>query len=297
MRLAPYITTFEFSIVYGLFALSTFAALWSGVLSLASVSFGAVAGFGYARLAADQDINLVAGLLVGIGIGALFGLIASGLLRLNSHYLAMATIALVLITRVLVLNLNDITGGAAGMAVRRQSSTLVLVLVLLLVGWMFHRLRGSRYGLATEAVREDPDVAAALGIDPRALKRVAFTLSGAIGGVAGVLFADLLQYIGPNSFYVDLAFIMLASVVLGGAYHWLGAIAGAVLFTMLPELLSEFFSEGEAIANGIILIVIMIYLPRGLIDPARRRSRVTDDSAPSTQDEGSQASVRAGGAT
>jgi branched-chain amino acid transport system permease protein len=270
----PWITTLEFGIVHALFALSTFAALWSGVLSLAAVSFGAFAGFSYVFLAGELGISLIPGLLLGAALGALFAwLVSLVFLQLSSHYLAMATIALVLITRVLVVNLPDVTGGAAGIGVTRHSSWWWLVIVLALVAWILHQLRGSRLGLATECVREDPAVAQSLGIDPRHVQRIAFALSGALGGVGGVLFADLLRFIGPNSYYVDLAFVMLASVVLGGAYHWAGSIVGALVFTALPEVLHEFIDRGEEIANGIILIVIMIYLPRGFVDPARGRRR------------------------
>lgn len=275
MRLAPWLSTFEFGLVHALFALSTFAALWSGVLSLAAVSFGAAAGFGYVALAGDGQMPLVLGLLAGGAIGGLVAYAcALAFLRLSSHYLAMATIALVLITRVLVINLGDLTGGASGTSLSRQSEWWWLVIVVGLVAWVFERLRSSRFGLAVECVREDPDVAASLGIDPRHIQRISFALSGVIGGIGGVLFADLLRYIGPNTYYVDLAFVMLASVVLGGAYHWAGAIAGALIFTALPELLGEFLDRGQDIANGIILIVIMLYLPRGVIDPARRRRGV-----------------------
>jgi branched-chain amino acid transport system permease protein len=279
LRLAPYITTFEFAIAHALFALSTFAALWSGVLSLAAVSFGAAAGFGYAYVATELGVGLFVGLVLGGLIGGLFGLVTSGLLRLETHYLAMATIALVLITRVLVINLPDVTGGASGSLVPGSSSTWMLLAVLGVTCWVFARLRRSRFGIATEVVREDPDVAAALGINARAIKRIGFTLSGIVGGLGGVLFADLLRFIGPDTYYVDLAFVMLASVVLGGAYHWLGAVVGAVVFTALPEVLSEFLARGENIANGIMLLVIMIYLPRGIVDPERRRLKAASDGA------------------
>ncbi len=74
----------------------------------------------------------------------------------------------------------------------------------------------------------------------------------------------------PSSW--TLAFVALAAVVLGGAFHWLGALVGGVVFTVLPELLRGWFDQADQILNGIILIVIMIFLPRGLVDPTRWRT-------------------------
>ncbi|MDW3214716.1 MAG: branched-chain amino acid ABC transporter permease [Ilumatobacteraceae bacterium] len=269
-----YKSTFTFGLIYGLFALSTYASLASGVLSVAAASFGAVGGFTYARIRLDHDLGLGLGLLIGIGVGMATAIILSFvLLRLASHYVAMATIALVLITRVFIVNLPDLTGGANGISVPRQSSLWSVLAVTAVSLFIFWRLANSRYGMAAVTVREDPQAASTLGVDPRHVQRIGLLLSGGIGGVAGVLMADQLQFIGPNTFYIDLAFTMLAAVVLGGAYHWFGAIVGAMVFRFLPELLSEFIDDGHEIANGILLVIIMIYLPRGIVDPRRRKQR------------------------
>src|SRR5690606_30493674 len=244
---SSYETTLEFAIVSALFALAVYVAVWAGLLSLTPIALGAVGGFTYAAVQTDHGIGLPAALALGAALGALVSLLLSTfLLRLATHYVAMATIAVVLIGRVVVLNL-DVTGGAAGTGLVRRSTTGSLLLVLALVCWVLARLRRARLGLAVETVREDPVVAAALGIDVRRVQRAMFCLSGAIGGIAGVLEADLLQYIGPNTYYVDLGFVTLAAVVLGGAYHWLGPVVGALVFAFLPELLGEVMDSGENI--------------------------------------------------
>ena len=159
------------------------------------------------------------------------------------------------------------------MIVTRQSNIWWVLGVSAVCLWVMWRLDRLRYGLAATAVHEDPQVASSLGINPNHIQRIGFVLSGALGGVAGVLMADQLQFIGPNTYYIDLAFTMLAAVVLGGAYHWLGAMVGAMVFRFLPELLRDNVPEGHEIANGILLVVIMIYLPRGIVDPSRRKRR------------------------
>ena len=265
----------EISLVHAILALSTFVALFGGLLSIATVPIAGVAGFGGALLINDVGLPIEAVIAIGGLLGGLTALVLSyPLLRLSSHWIALSTIALLLIFRVAVLNVDPITGGAIGVAIRRTISTWHLVIVLAAAMWFFSRMRRSRLGLATEAVRADPNVASSLGVDPQAIRRIAFVLSGVLGGIGGVLFANLLQFLSPETYYLNLAFLVLASVVLGGRFHWLGAVAGALLFTALPEMMRAFLNTGENIANGILLIVIIIFLPGGLIEPGRRQRRL-----------------------
>lgn len=288
-----YRSLLEFMMVQGIFALSTFVALYSGVLSLASVTSAAVGGYLAAWLGASFGLNIYAIILAGTIVGALVGLlIAIPLVRLTSHWMALATLSVVLITRVFVLNLEDWTGGAQGKIVTRDVTTQDVGLMLVLLCLFFWRLRGSRLGLAMEAVREDLSVAASLGIPTSHVLRIGFALSGAIGGMGGVLFANLLQYISPDTFYSGLAFIMLASVVFGGAYYWPGPVVGAAAFTALPELLRPFFPRGgEQVANGVMLLIIMIFLPRGLVDFARSQRKPKPGARPEAAPAGRVAEV------
>ncbi|WP_185996683.1 branched-chain amino acid ABC transporter permease [Nocardioides campestrisoli] len=273
MSTTAWITTLQFAGVNAIFALSIYASLWTGVLSLAPVFFGAVSAFTMGYLAGVFGFSPVVGLLIGLAVGAALGVVTAGLvLRLDSHYLAMATIAMVLIGRVLILNLPDYTGGAAGTLVPGELGTWVWLAVTLgLSAWVVARLAGSRFGLAADAVREDEAVAQTLAINPRRIQLVGFVISGALAGVAGVMQASFLQYIGPDTFYTHLGFVTLAAVVLGGAFHWAGPIVGAVVFTILPELLRQPMGEYDSLVTGILLVVIIIYVPRGLVDLRRLR--------------------------
>ncbi|WP_214106062.1 branched-chain amino acid ABC transporter permease [Acrocarpospora catenulata] len=273
MNLAAWNTTLQFAGVSAIFALSIYASLWTGVLSLAPVFFGAVSAFTFGWVTLTVGLPPVAGLVLAAAGGGLLGVLTAFLvLRLESHYLAMATIALVLIGRVLVLNMEDFTGGVAGTLAPGDLGTWLWCLGCLgLAAYVLARLRGSRFGLAASAVREDPAVAQSLGINPRSVQLVGFVLSGVFGGMAGVLQASFLQFIGPDTFYTHLGFTTLAAVVLGGAFHWLGPIIGAVVFTALPELLRGPLGEFDSIVTGLLLVVIIIYLPRGLVDLRRLR--------------------------
>lgn len=273
MSTTAWIITLQFAGVNALFALGVYASLWTGVLSLAPIFFGAVGAFTFGYLAATLGLPPFLGLVLGIVIGALLGVVTAGIvIRLSSHYLAMATIAMVLIGRVLILNLPEYTGGAAGTLVPGDLGTWPwLIGTLVIAGFVMSRLAGSRFGFAADAVREDPAVAQTLGVAPRHIQLVGFILSGAFSGAAGVMQASFLQYIGPDTFYTHLGFVTLAAVVLGGAFHWAGPIVGAVVFTILPELLRDVMGDYDRVVTGVLLVLIIIYMPRGLVDLRRFR--------------------------
>ena len=88
-----------------------------------------------------------------------------------------------------------------------------------------------------------------------------------------MLLALVLQFISPDTYFVNIAFTMIAAVVLGGSYHWVGAIIGAAVFTALPVLAQAIVPNFQEVANGIVLLLIMIFLPRGLVDPRAIRLR------------------------
>jgi branched-chain amino acid transport system permease protein len=88
-----------------------------------------------------------------------------------------------------------------------------------------------------------------------------------------MLLAMVLKFVSPDTYFIHLAFTMIAAVVLGGSYHWAGAIIGAAVFTALPIAAQAVIPQFEHVANGIVLLLIMIFMPRGLIDPRAIRLR------------------------
>lgn len=273
MNWTSILSTFEFGLVFGIIAVGIYAALSTGLLSFASIAFGACGAFLFVHAADTWGVPFPIALALSAIIGAVAALVLSALvLHLSSHYIAMATVAVLLITRVAVLNLPAATGGVNGMPVLTDLPLLYTLISLAVVAWIFWRLRRSRYGIAAEVVREDTTVAVTLGISVRAIQTMSFTLSGLVGGLGGGLLASTYGYIDAETFSMDLAFVGLAAVVLGGAFHWVGALVGGIVFTILPELLRGFIDQADQIVNGLILIIIMIFLPRGLADPLRWRT-------------------------
>ncbi len=271
---AAYESTLAFAVVNAFFALSTYAVMSTGILSFATVAFAAVGGFLGVQLLNQFGVPL----WLALPASALGGCVASLLvsvvfLRLESHWLALASLALILITRILVLNAPGLTGGVNGLSVPLEAPLWLLLALLALAALVFWRLSVSWYGVAASAVREDPAVAASLGIGPKRLQLAGFAISGAVGGLGGMLLAMTLQFVSPETYYINIAFTMIAATVLGGSYHWAGAIVGALVFTALPVVMQAVVPQVQDMANGVALLVIMIVLPRGLVDPRAWRIR------------------------
>ena len=201
---AAYGSTVVFAMVNAFFALSTYAVLSVGVLSFATVVFAAIGGF----LAAQMVAHFQTPLFVAFPLAA----IAGGL-------------ALVLITKVVALNAPLLTGGVNGLIVPAKASPLELAVLLGLATLIFYRLYHSWFGLISLAVREDPAVASTMGIPPRRIQFIAFVISGIVGGVGGAALAFTLQFISPETYFIGIAFSMIADFVsIGSSLRWLRSI-------------------------------------------------------------------------
>ncbi len=269
-----YRSTLGFAIVNALFGLSTYAVLSVGILSFATVTYAAAGGFIGTQLALQLHwptlLVLPAAAVAGAALAWLAALI---LLRLDSHWMALASLALVLLTRVVAINATGLTGGVSGLSVPLFVPFVVMPALLLIAVLLFWRLGASWYGIAARAVREDAVVAATIGIPARRIRMLAFVISGATGGAGGMALALMLHFLSPDTYFINVAFTMIAAVVLGGSYHWAGAIIGALVFTVLPVLAQAVLPAFEQVLNGVALLLIMIFLPRGLIDPRQWRLR------------------------
>ena len=156
-----------------------------------------------------------------------------------------------------------------------------LSVILVMVELVFYRLHKSWYGLASRAVREDAAVASTMGISPYRIQFIAFIISGLVGGLGGAALAFTLQFISPETYFIGIAFTMIAF----DGSRWIvplaGSVVGAAVFTALPITMQAIVPQIEDVGKGVVLLLIMIFLPRGLIDPrafglrraAKRRKR------------------------
>jgi branched-chain amino acid transport system permease protein len=267
-----------------LLGLSVYLPLAAGQLSLATPAFYAVGGT-LAALLSTRWQSLIGSsdgsfplplflmeLLLGGLLAALLALLVGRLvLRLRGIYLAIATIALVEIVRVAILNL-PFTGGAVGIFGIPQpfaaaSGYLLPALALLgLCGWLCQRLEAMPLGRAMAAVRDDELAAGCMGIDTTRVKLTAFVLSAVVAGCSGVLAAHFLNTWNARQGSFDVSVTTLAFVILGGAGTWLGPVVGGLLLTALPELLRP-VGDLRLVLFGLVILLGPVLLPGGLITP------------------------------
>ncbi len=231
-------------------------------------------------------ISIVMSLIAGVFLGA-------PTLRLRGDYLAIVTLGFGEIIRITARNLDQVTNGAAGITnvpvppgpevdgrayfntIDAQHWYWLALSVLLLIIFLARRLEHSRVGRAWLAIREDEDAAAVMGVAGFKFKLWAFAIGATLGGLAGLLFGSKQQYVEPNAFMVNLSFLFVAMVVIGGSGNIFGAILGAFLLTYLPERFRSFV-DWRPFAFGVALVLVMILRPQGLV-PSRRRAKEFED--------------------
>lgn len=224
---------------------------------------------------------LVAALLCA-GLGYVIGLLA---LRMRDIYLALATFAFGEAMQWVFLNWDKVTGGSNGMRMdpaellglkltNDLSAYPFVVGIAALMLWATVALSRSQFGSALRAVRESDVAALAMGIDARTMKQWAFALSAAFAGVAGATYTLFISFIHPESLGFQTTILVLTMVVVGGIGSVRGAVAGAIAFGLLSELLRQALSIQEILYGGI-LMGFMMFKPRGLFAD-RRHARQQD---------------------
>lgn len=255
--------------VYALLALSIWLTLACGLLSLANAAFMGIGAYVSALLSLQAGWPFAAVLAAAGAAPALVALIIGiPTLRLSGVYLAMATLAFGEVVRIIVLNL-EITGGPEGLNGIPQSTQgwhIVAILAFAIYG--LARLQRSRVGRAFEAIREDDVAASLMGIDVARHKLFAFVLGATIAGVAGGLNAHFTFFISPREYGFENAVDILTMAVLGGTGSLIGPMLGAAILTLLPELL-RFLHEFRGVFNGIVLVLVVLFLPKGIWEPRR----------------------------
>ena len=255
-----------------LLALSIYLTLACGMLSIANAAFMGIGAYTSALLTMNYGVPFPAVLAAGMAAPALMAfIIGKPTLRLSGVYLAMATLAFGEVVRIALLNAESITGGALGLnGIPQLTQWWHVALALVLTLALLWRLRRSRVGRAFESIKEDETAAGLMGIDVGAYKMLAFVLGAAIAGLAGALNAHLTFFIGPGEYGFDRAVDILTMAILGGISNLTGPVIGAVILTLLPELLRA-FKDFRGVVNGFILVLIVLFLPKGIWDPARFR--------------------------
>lgn len=237
---------------------------YTGQFSLGHAGFMAVGA--YVGVVCTVNFHIPFGLallLGGLAAGVLGCLIGLPTLRLKGDYLAIATLGLGEIIRIVIMNIEYV-GGAAGFKGIPHNTTFPWVFFVMLFTLFFIKnFVNSRYGRSCIAVRENEIAAEAMGINTTKYKVMAFTIGAIFAGIGGGLFAHCFYIINPSSFTFMASFNFLIMVVLGGLGSITGSIAGAFVVTFLSAALAS-WPEFRMIIYAIILILLMFYRPQGL---------------------------------
>lgn len=281
----------------------------AGLLDMGYIAFYAVGAYTWALLGSPHFgihwpiwaiLPLAAGLACFLGV-----LLGAPTLRLRGDYLAIVTLGFGEIIRIFMNNLNapiNITNGPQGINLidpvkigdfsfsgrteflgivfsSPQKYYYLLLLLVVAVIFINQRLQHSRIGRAWQAIREDEIAAKAIGINTRNMKLLAFAMGASFGGIAGGIFAAMQGFVSPESFSLTESIMVLAMVVLGGMGHIPGVILGAVLLTLLPEVLryalvplqmalfGKMLVDPESLRMllfGLALVLVMRFRPAGL---------------------------------
>lgn len=261
-----------------LLALSIYLTLATGLLTVANAAFMGIGAYTAGLLTTQLGLPFFIALVLGSLLPALVALaIGRPTLRLSGVYLAMATLAFGEVVRIFILNAEGLTGGALGLnGIPQLTQWFDVALAVALTLFVLLRLARSRIGRTMEAICQDETATELMGLNVGAYKLLVFVLGAMLAGLAGGLNAHFTFFISPDEYGFDRAVEILAMGVLGGTGSPWGAVIGGLLITLLPELLRG-LGHYRPLINGVILILIILYSPRGIWDlfrPDRESTRL-----------------------
>ncbi|GAB1420419.1 branched-chain amino acid ABC transporter permease [Anaerolineales bacterium] len=299
---------FQFMLVSAILGVSIYFTLYTGMFSLANAGFMAIGAYMGVVMTTEWGWPLGFAIIGGMVVAGLVAIpIGLPVLRLNDIYLAIATIGFGEVVRIFFLNFDNIVttilttiegepvryrflNGARGIkGIPKLSETWVLIVFLLILSFLLYRLHRSRFGRAMAAVRQDEQAAKNMGINTVYIKNIVFIWSAMIAGAAGVFNGHLTRIITPEQFDFSKTVDILSYAVLGGTSTWFGPMVGGMVMSALPEV-SRSLSEYRGVFIGLVLMLMIIFVPGGLINPTGwkrtwKRLRHTDRSASLTQGE------------
>jgi len=256
---------------------------YTGQASLGHAGFYAIGAYTGALLATKLGLGFWLAFPLSMLAAATAGLlIALPSFKLDGPYLAMVTIAFGIIVNSVLIEWSDLTGGTqgvlnipkptvAGARLTLEGQFLLIVATGAVTTLFLRNLLRSPWGRSFVAVRENPIAAQAVGLSTRGVKTVAFTISAALAGAGGHLFAFFQGFISPEAFEFEASIFFLTMVIFGGAGTIAGPIVGAPIMTFLPEVLQRFV-DFRLIIYGSMIVAFLYALPLGIVGTLFRRS-------------------------
>lgn len=261
--------------------LATLAQSWNiiggyaGYASFGNSVFYGLGSYGVAIAMVQWNLPFGVGLAFGAMLAVAFAvLIGLPVLRLRGHYFAICTLALAEVMIAIVSNL-EIAGRNTGLvlpllrgdALFYELALGLLALTTLAIFWIAH----SRFGFGLIAIRENEEAAAVMGVDTTRYKVTAFAISGFFTSLAGGIHAYWITFLDPvSAFDIGLNVKMIIMAVFGGPGSILGPVVGAFLLSAISEVLSTEISSVAGLFFGFVIVVAVVFMPRGLADLGRR---------------------------
>lgn len=264
-------------VIYAMVALSLNILIgMGGQISIGHAGFWALGAYASALSVIKLGLPFLAGVAVGGLVAALFGaLVALPALRVQGHYLAIATLGFALFVQQILFEWESLTGGRQGLFVPRPSLFgaqldsdfgyyyLLLGIFLLLV-WIAGNFAKSHTGRSLAALRMSSIAAECCGIARPKHIIIAFAMSAFFTGISGALFGHLLGHLSTETFSLAVSLSFLSMAVIGGLHSRGGALLGGAYLALAPEFLRE-FKDAQMVIYGVMLILCVQYLPGGLI--------------------------------
>lgn len=206
-------------------------------------------------------LALIAG---GMGAGLVGMIVAIPSFKTRGDYLAIVTLAFNMIVKSAIENIDAIGGPRGFLGMHRLTTLPWIFIWTVLTLWIIRNFIYSNYGRGVLSIREDEVASELMGVHTRRVKVLTFVISSFFAGVAGGLFAHLLQFINPNSFNILRSTDILIMVYLGGIGSIVGSILGATIFTVLLEILRP-LQVWRMVIMPLVLVFLMIFRPRGIM--------------------------------
>jgi len=249
---------------------------YAGQVSLGHGAFAGLGAYIAVILSANYDFTPIVSIFIAVIVMSVFAFfISKPILKLKGHYLAMATLGIGIIINIVLNSEEEITGGADGMGVSEFSIFgfvfeesihwyILSAVILLIIVWAFTNLIDSPFGRLLRSIHDSEKASMSVGVNVAHYKSYVFVISVVIATVAGSLYAFFSGYISPEEASFTHSIELVVMVVFGGLGRVYGAVIGAVILTVLPQLLTA-LEDYETLVLGSIIIFVMIFMPKGIV--------------------------------
>lgn len=275
--------------IYGILTLSLNLVVgYTGLLSAAHAALYGIGAYSVAIFTTRLGLSFFPALIIGMLISMIVSLcIGIAVSRFKDDFYVLATLGMTVIIGNLFLNLSDITRGPLGIPgiqrpelfginLSENSLFLVFVLIIACSVYLFTQwLTSAPFGRVLQAIRENEKALSVFGYKTSLFKLTVFTLAGVLAALAGGLYASYITFIDPYTFSVHESVLVISMIILGGLADNRGAVLGAGIIIVLPELLrfvgfpSDIAAHMRQIIYGLLLVILMIYKPNGIMGKYR----------------------------